>query len=92
MFFLGFLKPTVPADTEGGQKQMNCLSEVILAPDSKSDCLGLEVWFRHNPGNTTTCNYFTPDILITADAPDLKFTTHLAEKFQLKILFPNAAA
>lgn len=54
MFFMGFLKPTVPVDTGWGQKQMNCLSEVILVPDSRSDCLGLEIWFRHNSGNTTT--------------------------------------
>lgn len=92
MFFMGFLKLTVPADTGGGQKQMNCLSGVILAPDSTSDCLGMEVWFRHNPGNTATCNYSTPDLLITADALDLNSTTHLAKKFQLQILFPSATA
>lgn len=79
MFFMGFLKLSAPTDTGGGQKQMNCLSEVILAPDSPSDCLGLQVRFRHNPGNTITCNSFTPDLLITADASDLNFTTDLAE-------------
>lgn len=79
MFFKGFLKPTVPADTGGEQKQMNCLSEIILTPDSRSDCVDLEVWFRYNPGNTTTCNYFTPDLLIICDALDLNFTIHLDE-------------
>lgn len=43
MFIMGFLKLTVPGETGGGQKQMNCLSEVILAPDNRSDCLAL--WF-----------------------------------------------
>lgn len=45
---------------------MNCVSEVISAPNKRAGCLGLEVWLRHIPGNTITCNYFTLDLLIIA--------------------------
>lgn len=63
---MGFLELTVPAETGGGGKHTNCLSEVISAPDKRAGCLGLEVWLRHIPGNTITCKYFTPDLVIIA--------------------------
>lgn len=61
---MGFLELAVLAEIGVGEERTNCFSEVISAPDKRAGCLGLEVWLRRIPGNTTTCNYFTPDLPI----------------------------